>query len=392
MTSCMDARKIVSLDIPFLASIYRGVHLITTVRYPSNSGCYLLGWIGTYLWTYTSVKTPPPGPYMLFTDDQLDSVEDMTFFLSLRTNMVGYREDAYFLLEAYNPHLFSKQLGLSLAIPGCKSRSRDTVLSFEGLRSAPLGPGKGKSSPRLPSPLVPLSSKPLKKRSVPEGDAVDKDPKHAKWGNTRRPDPIVVLLPDAPVLAIEDIVPSSEDEAHAEVVDIEEPSDCMITEVASVESSFAGVQCIESIFRDSLKVSWEELCSLVEDRSYEILLSDEEGTMASFQTLKRFSRQDVSSQDEQLAVVFSKAHYIRDAQCSLYETEDIGSVRTTLQQSEERASRLRQELTELDIHLEDLRCQVIVRESVITGLEAEQVEFALKTASLDESIKTGRES
>ncbi|GAA0147266.1 hypothetical protein LIER_07007 [Lithospermum erythrorhizon] len=48
--------------------------------------------------------------------------------------MFGYREDAYFLLEAYNPHHFSKQLGFSPVIPGFKSRSKDTVLASEGLR------------------------------------------------------------------------------------------------------------------------------------------------------------------------------------------------------------------------------------------------------------------
>ncbi|GAA0174861.1 hypothetical protein LIER_41805 [Lithospermum erythrorhizon] len=69
----------------------------------------------------------------VFTDDQLDSEEDMAFFLSLHTNMVGYREDAFFLLEAYNPHRFARQLGFSPSIPGFKSRSRDTLLASEGL-------------------------------------------------------------------------------------------------------------------------------------------------------------------------------------------------------------------------------------------------------------------
>ncbi|GAA0163359.1 hypothetical protein LIER_19246 [Lithospermum erythrorhizon] len=58
----------------------------------------------------------------------------MAFFWSLRTNMVGCREDSYFLLEAYNPHRFSKKLGFTPAIPGFKSKCRDTVLAFEGLR------------------------------------------------------------------------------------------------------------------------------------------------------------------------------------------------------------------------------------------------------------------
>ncbi|GAA0145879.1 hypothetical protein LIER_05960 [Lithospermum erythrorhizon] len=56
MASCMVAGKIVSLAIPVLASIYRGLHLITTTRYPSNSGCYLC--------MYTSMKRHPPYRYL----------------------------------------------------------------------------------------------------------------------------------------------------------------------------------------------------------------------------------------------------------------------------------------------------------------------------------------
>ncbi|GAA0156210.1 hypothetical protein LIER_13754 [Lithospermum erythrorhizon] len=61
-------------------------------------------------------------------------------------------------------------------------------------------------------------------------------------------------------------------------------------------------------------------------------------------------------------------------------------------QSEERATCLRQKLTELDIRMEDLRCQVTIQESVITSLEGEQGDFAPKTTSFEESIEKGRES
>ncbi|GAA0173175.1 hypothetical protein LIER_26846 [Lithospermum erythrorhizon] len=70
MANCMVAGKIVSLATPVLASIYRGIHLITIAYYPNNSSCcflvhYLLGWIGAYLRTYTSVKRPPLVPHMV---------------------------------------------------------------------------------------------------------------------------------------------------------------------------------------------------------------------------------------------------------------------------------------------------------------------------------------
>ncbi|GAA0140046.1 hypothetical protein LIER_35180 [Lithospermum erythrorhizon] len=242
MASYMAAGKTVSPAIPVLASIYRGLHLITTARYPINSGSYfpvhyLLGWMGTYLHTCLALKKYPPSPHMerygsvdrcfpfslseayqyldkrvpywapqVFTDDHLDFEEDMAFFLSLCTNMVGYREDVFFLLEAYNPHHFSKQLGFSPAIPGfrlgqsvtfpsaskshgsCKGYSAwlDSVFSTESIRPGPLGPGKGKGAPRLLSSTVP---------SLLEDGSVDKDPKRTKWVTTRRPDPVVVSSP-----------------------------------------------------------------------------------------------------------------------------------------------------------------------------------------------------
>ncbi|GAA0150446.1 hypothetical protein LIER_09388 [Lithospermum erythrorhizon] len=175
---------------------------------------------------------------------------------------------------------------------------QDSIFSTESIRSVPLGPGKGKSVPRLPIPPVPLSSKPLKNHSLLEDDLVDRDPKHVTWGSTRRPGPVVVSSPNTPVVVTKDveatpvivflllsssayviffidlsflsqlseIVPSSGDEAQTEVVDIQELSDCMIMEAADIEVHAAslptGVQHIESILRDNLKLAWVDLCSL----------------------------------------------------------------------------------------------------------------------------------
>ncbi|GAA0165887.1 hypothetical protein LIER_21173 [Lithospermum erythrorhizon] len=174
----MASGKMVSLAIPVLASIYRGLHFITIARYPSNSGgCfpvhYLLGWIGTYLRVYSPLKNYPPGPYMA------------------RFGGV-YRHLSFSLLEAY-------WLGQSVTFPSaskahgsCKGYSAwlESVFSGESSRFAPLRPGKGKSAPRLPSSVISSSSKPLKKRYIPKDDPIDRDPKHAKWGTTRRPGPV----------------------------------------------------------------------------------------------------------------------------------------------------------------------------------------------------------
>ncbi|GAA0141252.1 hypothetical protein LIER_35358 [Lithospermum erythrorhizon] len=55
-----------------------------------------------------------------------------------------------------------------------------------------------------------------------------------------------------------------------------------------------SIQRIESIFRDFLRVAWVELCSLVEGRSHEALLAEEESILASFGAVVEFSRQDLT--------------------------------------------------------------------------------------------------
>ncbi|GAA0158627.1 hypothetical protein LIER_15598 [Lithospermum erythrorhizon] len=131
--------------------------------------------------------------------------------------------------------------------------------------------------------------------------------------------------------------------------------------------------------RCNLRVAWAELCLFVEGKSHMDLLVEEGGIMANFEALMKFSRQDLSRQGEELKAVFSAPRDVRDAQCSVipsevhdrlptiraastesyskleHEMEAIGSIRTSLQQSEERAIRFRQELNELDVRVEDLR-------------------------------------
>ncbi|GAA0153165.1 hypothetical protein LIER_43211 [Lithospermum erythrorhizon] len=88
--------------------------------------------------------------------------------------------------------------------------------------------------------MVSSSSKPLKKRSLHEDYSVDIDPKHVKWSTTRRPCLVVVSSSDVPdavtkdveTITLTEIVISSEDEVWIEVLDSDESSDCMVTEVA----------------------------------------------------------------------------------------------------------------------------------------------------------------
>ncbi|GAA0158967.1 hypothetical protein LIER_15863 [Lithospermum erythrorhizon] len=84
-------------------------------------------------------------------------------------------------------------LGLTRSLLGC----------YTFFASGPSG--KGKNAPRLPSYVVSSSSKSLKKHSLPEDDSVDRDPKHMKWGTTKRLGLVVVSSSNVPAAVTKDV-------------------------------------------------------------------------------------------------------------------------------------------------------------------------------------------
>ncbi|GAA0161895.1 hypothetical protein LIER_18108 [Lithospermum erythrorhizon] len=168
MASCMGTGMIVSLAIPVLASIYKGLSVITSSASSSTSPCcfpshYLFCWMGTYLDPHSGVTSILAGPHMakygglyrsipydsvaeargrlntyhpswsalrprrqtssVFLDHKPQSYEDVTSFLSQRTNMVGFHFDDRFAVEMYHPHRFSSQFGFDPSIPERLQRS-----------------------------------------------------------------------------------------------------------------------------------------------------------------------------------------------------------------------------------------------------------------------------
>ncbi|GAA0147005.1 hypothetical protein LIER_06812 [Lithospermum erythrorhizon] len=426
MASCMVVGKTVSLAIPVLASIYRRLHHITTAYYPTNYGsCFwvhcFIGWIGTYLHVSSPVKKYAPGPHMVRfggVDRRLSfSLSEAYQFLDERVPYLATIRPSRPTPQVRAEHNVSEYIEVSC----CKSYSAwlDSVFSTESIRSAPLEPGKGKSTPLLPSSMISSLSKPFKKCSLPEDDSVDRDPKYSKRGTTRRPGPIVVSSSDVPAAITKDVktatlaetVFSSDDEARTEimdsdessdcmvaevadsgdeaqeimdstrpldcmimetavtgspengaqteVVDVEEPSDCVIAKAVVVEglaaSLFTGIQRIESILRDNLRVSWLELCSFVEAKSHGDLLAEEGGIMASIEALTKDTQCSVVLSEVRDRLTAIQTASVESASKPQHEAEAIGSVRIILQQFEEKTACLRQELADLDTHVEDLR-------------------------------------
>ncbi|KAL2905365.1 Telomerase reverse transcriptase [Bienertia sinuspersici] len=151
-----------SLAIPVLASIYRGLNVISRSPNPSYSGAYfpahcLYGWLGLYFNTNHAVDPSPPGPLMvsfsgaqgskffkdvearrvihegsgakvrctmlnknknifLFDDGNLDH-RQMSYLSSLRSGYVSLRHYDSFFIEPYLPYRFSRQFGFCQDIP-----------------------------------------------------------------------------------------------------------------------------------------------------------------------------------------------------------------------------------------------------------------------------------
>ncbi|KAL2902555.1 Protein MAIN-LIKE 2 [Bienertia sinuspersici] len=156
-----------SLAIPVLASIYRGLNVISRSPNPSYSGAYfpahyLYGWLGLYFNTNHVVDPSPPGPLMvsfsgaqgskffkdveahcvihegsgakvgctmlnknknifLFDDCNLDHMQ-MSYLSSLRSSYVSLRHYDSFFIEPYLPYRFSRQFGFCQDIPSVITR------------------------------------------------------------------------------------------------------------------------------------------------------------------------------------------------------------------------------------------------------------------------------
>ncbi|GAA0185325.1 hypothetical protein LIER_32613 [Lithospermum erythrorhizon] len=70
----------------------------------------------------------------VFYDHKPQFYEGVTFFLSLHTNMVGFRFGDQFDMEVYHPHHFSRQLCFAPSIPGVRNEIRVIVDVRAGLR------------------------------------------------------------------------------------------------------------------------------------------------------------------------------------------------------------------------------------------------------------------
>ncbi|KAL2892958.1 Protein MAINTENANCE OF MERISTEMS [Bienertia sinuspersici] len=179
----MATSETFSLAIPVLASIYRGLNVISKSANPSYSGAYFLArylyaWLALYFNINHVVDPSPPCPLMvsissaqglkffkdvearrlihggsgakvgctmlnknknifLFDEDNLDHIQ-MSYLSSLRLGYVSLRHYDFFFIEPYLPYRFSRQFSFCQDIPSAiipkvqdhSNVSYDKVLMF----------------------------------------------------------------------------------------------------------------------------------------------------------------------------------------------------------------------------------------------------------------------
>ncbi|GAA0184907.1 hypothetical protein LIER_32195 [Lithospermum erythrorhizon] len=298
---------------------------------------------------WTSLRPRRPTSFIFF-DHKPQSYEDVTFFLSLRTNLVGFRFGDQFVVEVYHPYRFSRQLGFTPLIPGIMNEIRAPVDVIAGLRlwmiwmisrigqrvrfpsfkestsrskdyqswrDTALSSGCISYSPHIQDKGTCLLVRPsffLKRKASSVSISEDKNPKHARGirlegsGSTHveshemsprslSNQPVEVSFSLSGGICTKVVDTESGGCTHPEewtcsgTASVEEHPVCMVAEIVDTTTTApSSIQHIESIFRDNLRVARVELCSLVEGRSHEALLVEHESIMASFKALAEFSR------------------------------------------------------------------------------------------------------
>ncbi|KAL2944067.1 hypothetical protein RDABS01_032414, partial [Bienertia sinuspersici] len=203
MATLMARGQTFSLAIPVLASIYRGLNVISRSSKPAYSGAsfpthYVYGWLAHYFNTNYVVDPPPAGPLMvvfsgaqgakcfngqearalihegsraevgctilnknrieLLFDDGTLKPAHFDYLVSLRTGFLPLRFRDSFHIEPYTPYRFSRQFGFRQDVPSMLSRSVSNriVTYYEALRYWTLWLFKGSRS-RVYAPCVALN-------------------------------------------------------------------------------------------------------------------------------------------------------------------------------------------------------------------------------------------
>ncbi|GAA0166577.1 hypothetical protein LIER_21701 [Lithospermum erythrorhizon] len=306
---------------------------------------------------WTTLK-PRWSAFFVFYDHKPKSYEEVTFFLSLRTNMVGFHFGDQFDVEVYHPHRFSRRLGFAPSIPGIRNEIRaivDVVAGFRLWRICtifrvgqrvrfPTFKDSTSRSKEYQAWLDTVLSNSIKLACGSGGiytEVVDTGESHAETDAfTLRFSSEAALIP--------------KDGTSLGAASVEEHPICMATKVVDTTTSApASVHHIESIFRDSLRAAWDLFChgkKLKAIFSKAPLIKKVHGKANSSRIHDKFTATKASTED------FSSK--------LLHKKEVVGKVSVTLRQSEDRASRL--------------------------SLEVEKTESALQVASLEEVIEKGK--
>ncbi|KAI3470176.1 hypothetical protein Pfo_026839 [Paulownia fortunei] len=173
MTSIMESGRRVSLIVPVLASIYKGLYKVTNSPRPSRVYStfpihFIYSWLAHYFKTHYHIWQGVRGPKMvifsgkggakyydskegrkrihkgdfvswtctmitkskdfLYVDNGNAEKFEQNYFIAIRSNYLYLRQGEHFIIEPYNPHRFSCQFGFYQVVPGTLTETSTKLL------------------------------------------------------------------------------------------------------------------------------------------------------------------------------------------------------------------------------------------------------------------------
>ncbi|PIN21569.1 hypothetical protein CDL12_05726 [Handroanthus impetiginosus] len=122
----MATGRKVSLGIPVLASIYKGLNKVSNSSRPTHVGYsfpvhFIYAWLACYFKTHYSVPQDIRGPkIMQFSGEAKELEQD--YFIVICSNYLLLRQGEHFVVEPYSPYRFSHQFGYYQEVPGVLGR------------------------------------------------------------------------------------------------------------------------------------------------------------------------------------------------------------------------------------------------------------------------------
>ncbi|GAA0158145.1 hypothetical protein LIER_15246 [Lithospermum erythrorhizon] len=330
--------------------------------------------LSSCLVTWKATRPHREQPFF-YDDHESQSPSDRALFVSLRTSRMCHRISSEFIVEPYNPYLFSRKFCYTPTIPGLSGSTRETVNLPTGLKFWRKG---------ILSRARQKSSGSSKRKHSSSSIVENRDPKHARgaWKDTSSSRGSRVASP----------VRKSPEAATPSLV----PDDIIRDQVVEVSSFFSGQEHTELVDTGespeclAIKVAESHPPASPPWKSPEMVLKEEESAMETFGILSATGLDDVADLRGKLQNFFQEARKLNAAPIAVLPVDasetlqKLSLLRVSLEEQTSRNQCVVQkiekqelEVAELESRIGDLRVQIQEQECVISQLDLETADTSV---------------